>query len=724
MEQIINLATSGFHHDFQDLIASTWYILLMQECAQKPVSSCIDVALEVPIRQVFSYLCYGTVPNPGVRVKVPFGQRKLIGVVVEIRKTPPEKIKLKVIEAVLDSEPLFSPTLLSLVAWTAAYYHQPMGEVWRTAMPAVLRKGRPQMHGLLEQVYSLKTCPEDWQNKLKRAPMQQRIVEAFTHLDTEIAHARLLKWVPGAGAAIKALLKKGYLKCEKKWVSVKHETTEGTPNILTQEQAQALVSLTQQSEGFQCQVLEGVTGSGKTEVYFGLIDQCLASRKQALVLVPEIALTDQLFARFTERFGSRVVKVHSGMSDAWRYRHWWDVHTGTVDVILATRSGVFLEFKALGLIIVDEEHDLSYKQQEGVRYHARSVAIKRAQLENIPIVLGSATPSLETVQNVSSGRFPRVQLRKRVGSSTLPKIELLDLNQTKPESGLSQRAIKALSHTLEHGQQALVFINRRGYAPVVFCPSCQWTAQCKRCDAQMTLHQTSNALQCHHCGAMRAVPQSCDACGEQGLINLGEGTQKVEESLTALFPQANIQRFDRDELNTAQKLQQAMDKVHAREVDILVGTQLLSKGHDFSKVNLVLVINADQGLYSIDFRAPELLVQQLIQVAGRAGRGSEKGQVLIQTYLPQHPSLLAVKQHHYAQFAARELEQRKLAQFPPYSHMALWRARGPGASELMQFLETVAEQGRVIQPAETFCYDPVKSPMFRRGGAISCPATD
>ncbi len=640
----------------------------------------------------------------------------MVGVVVANREQPPDNIRLREIHSKLDEEALFSAQILRLTAWTATYYHQPLGEVWRAVMPAVLRKGREHTHGLLEWVYELNDLPEDWQTQLSRAPVQRRLIEAFYEPDISLRHANLVKAIPGCTAAIKALLNKNFLSREQKLAPVFPLPGTGIPNTLTTEQASAYQKLSQNSQGFQCRVLEGITGSGKTEVYFAMIDHCLSQQQQILVLVPEIALTDQLFARFKRRFGSSVVQIHSGMSDVNRYRRWWEIRSGSVEVVLATRSGVFLEFKQLGLIIVDEEHDLSYKQQDGVRYHARSVAIKRAQIHDIPIVLGSATPSLETVQNFKCGRYQHVQLLQRVGNSKLPEIQLLDLNQAKVESGLSPAALQAIRQTLELGQQALIFINRRGYAPVLYCPSCQWTAQCKRCDAQMTLHQQNHALQCHHCGARRGVPQSCDACGALELINLGEGTQRVEESLRACFPQARIQRFDRDELNTALKLKAAMDKVHAREVDILVGTQLLSKGHDFSRVSLVLVINADQGLHSIDFRAPELLVQQLIQVGGRAGRGADKGRVLIQTFFPDHPSLLAVKHHQYTEFASAELAQRKLAHFPPYSHMALWRARAGAANEVMRFLDSLAHHGRSIQPAETFCYDPVKSPMFKRGG--------
>ena len=681
----------------------------------RPPIACIDVALDIPLRQSFSYHFGEQLPAVGARVRVPFGRRTMVGVVVAHRQAEPKSIKLKSIISVVDETAIFSTTLLALIDWTAKYYHHPLGETWRTAMPVVLRKGLAITHGLTEQVYCLDSLPTQWRTQSKRAPVQQKVMHLF-EMDTELTYQAILAQLPNARTALKALVNKGWLKQTEKIGQRVPVLPDEHNNSLTPDQLLVFEALALNFNRFQCSLLQGVTGSGKTEVYFSLIDKALAQNKQALVLLPEIALTDQHFSRFTDRFGSRVVQIHSGMNAAMRHRIGWWARTGEIDIVLATRSGVFIEFKALGLIIVDEEHDLSYKQQEGLRYHARSVAIKRAQLDDIPIVLGSATPALETLHNVDAGRYQKVTLNRRVGSSQLPDIELIDLNVHQADTGLSRVAIQAIERTLKHKQQVLVFINRRGYAPVLYCPACQWTAQCKRCDAQMTTHHKIHVLQCHHCGARRRIPHECDSCGEADLITLGEGTQKIEETLVGRFPNARIQRFDRDELSTASKLKQAMDEVHAEKIDILVGTQLLSKGHDFSAVDLVLVVNADQGLYSADFRAPEQLVQQMIQVAGRAGRGDKKGRVLIQSSFSTHPAMLAVQRHEYSAFAKQELAQRQCAQFPPYHHIALWRVRGREANQVLAFLQNVARIGRKVQPDESYCFDPVKSPMFKRGG--------
>jgi len=688
----------------------------MSDITPLPDLLCIDVALDVPIRQTFSYLVDQPGLEPGVRLSVPFGRRKMVGIMLRYRASPPPQIKLRKVEAILDERTLFSASLVQLIDWTARYYHHPQGEVWRAAIPAVLRKGCASTHGLAETYFQLDDLPADWSAQAKRAVLQRKVIEVLLTQTDGISSMQLSGLIPTARNALPALLKKSWVTQQQRLPLIETIAPAETPRVLTPEQSTALKTLREKGQNFHCSVLEGITGSGKTEVYFALIDDCLAAGLQSLVMVPEIALTDQLLSRFRQRFGSKVVRLHSGMSDVKRHRAWWQLSTGAVDIVLATRSGVFQEFKALGLIVVDEEHDISFKQQEGLRYHARSLAIKRAQLDNIPIVLGSATLALETFRQVQQQRYTGARLSSRIGDRCLPTVEIIDLNQHRSDSGISSVAINALGETLARGEQSLVFINRRGYAPVLYCASCRWTAQCQRCDAQMTVHAPARHLQCHHCGAVRGLPQTCDDCGEANLVELGQGTQKIEELLGEQFPDARIQRFDRDNLSTANKLQQAMDKVHAGEIDILVGTQLLAKGHDFAGVSLVLVINADQGLHSIDFRAPEQLVQQLIQVAGRAGRGTQKGRVLIQSYFPDHPYLQAVKQHDYRQFVIPELEQRELAGFPPYAHLALWRARAGQAEQLMQFLQFVARAGRGIQPQASLCFDPVESPMFKRGG--------
>ncbi len=683
--------------------------------AAKPVATTlVNIAIDVPIRQAFTYRASDRLPAIGARVKVSFGRRKVLGVVVAYPRKAPTGFKLKAVGEVLDEPALFSETSIAMVQWLAQYYHHPIGEVWHAVLPTVLRNGMDKTHGLQAQYLRVKAPSGTGKSSLKNAPVQRAVMAQIDAAESPVLITELLAEIPNAKPAIRALIEKEFLTPFSEIPSPEIRPASEKSNTLSDAQKAAVKQVSAQLDSFACHVLDGVTGSGKTEVYFGLIDKVLAKQQQALVMLPEIALTDQHRQRFERRFGSRVAQIHSGMSAAARYRVWWQVRSGEIDVVLATRSGIFLEFKALGLIIVDEEHDLSYKQQEGLRYHARSVAVKRAQLGNIPVLLGSATPSFETLHNIEQGRYQHLVLPSRIKGSDLPDITLVNLNSRPEEGGLSDAVVQTLKQTLEKKKQALVFINRRGYSPVMYCASCQVTMQCKRCDANMTSHRVS--LQCHHCGAKRAAPKVCEACGEASLLNLGEGTQKIAERLGELFPAARIQRFDRDELGSARKLQSAMAKVHAQEIDILVGTQLISKGHDFSAVQLVVVVNADQGLHSIDFRAPEQLVQQLIQVAGRAGRGQEKGQVLIQTNLISHPAIQAVAAHRYADFAEAELAQRKLAQFPPYTHIALWRARSQDAAEVMQFLQTVAQQGRQIQAEGGVCFDAVQSPMFKRGG--------
>ena len=683
------------------------------------IGHCVGVAIDVPIRQVFYYLLGVTRPKIGARVIVPFGRRKEIGVVVKYRDGPPKDMALKKIIQILDNEPLFSLEYVYFLQWVSSYYHHPIGEVWKSAMPGILRKGGEKKRGLVEWVITTKAYPKDWEKQLNRASRQLATMRYIIQHEGSITQAQLLKKHPKSRPALSVLLKKGWIHRSEEVISQRKVLNLAIDTlvkkvVLTDKQKVALNQLSIGLDNFSCRILAGITGSGKTEVYFALIEKVLKRGQQSLVLLPEIALTDQHYTRYFERFGSRVMQIHSGMSDVARYRVWWLVKSGEVDIVLTTRSGVFMMFKSLGLIIVDEEHDASYKQNEGLRYHARSIAIKRAHIAGIPIVLGSATPSLETLHNINKGRYKRVALDSRVGQSQLPEVRLIDVNLHSVQSGLSKPVIQAITHVLKENKQVLIFINRRGYAPILYCPFCQWTALCRRCDAQLSSHQ--HALLCHHCGARRMKPKRCGNCGETGLILLGEGTQKIEENLVQLFPKARVQRFDRDELNSANKLKTAMDKVHANKIDLLVGTQLLSKGHDFSDVDLVVVVNADQGLLSVDFRAPENLVQQLIQVAGRAGRNSKKGHVLIQSRFVNQPALQAVQKHQYAEFAKKELVQRELAGFPPYGFIALWRARGRHAHRTMVLLQAIAAVGRDDQLDDTQCYDVVQSPMFKRKG--------
>lgn len=677
----------------------------------------VDVALAVPLRQCFTYLIKdGIAPLIGVRVRVPLGRRHLVGVIVAIGKAKPTEFACKEVKAVLDIKPIMSPALLKLLKWASHYYQHPIGEVIQSALPKKLREG-----GTLSLVairaYALTN--EAAPPRLVGAPVQQKLLDIIAH-EGVLLESSLKTKLSRYQAPLKALIKKG-------WVAVHH--VEAAPNArdlekdlknirLNEEQKAAVAGINKQVDAFKCSLLHGITGSGKTEVYFALIQSALDRRQQSLVLFPEIALTTQLEQRFINRFGSNnIVSLHSGLSDAARGQSWLRAGIGQVPIILGTRLAVFAAVENLGLIIVDEEHDSSFKQQEGFRYHARSVAVKRANDLQIPIVLGSATPSLESLFNVELGKYQAFRLTKRAATANLPQIELVDLNHHPSNEGLTQPALRALAKNHADGKQSMVFINRRGFAPVLYCSACQWVARCQRCDAPLTQHRhKSNHLSCHYCGANGSVPEFCLACRQPHLSALGEGTQRLEQTLAASLPSAKITRFDRDEMSSQSALEAGLQAVHNNETDILVGTQLLTKGHDFSNVSLVVVVHADQGLHSHDFRATEHLAAQLIQVAGRAGRSSTGGHVIIQTRYVKNPMLLAVQQHDYRRFAHDALAERKAAGLPPYGYLAIWRAQSPQPGKALNMLQQLAIIGKHSQPPNSYLFDPCKSAMEKKAG--------
>ncbi|HAA35779.1 MAG TPA: primosomal protein N', partial [Gammaproteobacteria bacterium] len=451
--------------------------------------------------------------------------------------------------------------------------------------------------------------------------------------------------------------------------------------------------------------------------YLDCACRTIARGRQALVLVPEIALTPQLIARFEGRLGSALAVLHSGLTDTERHRAWWRAREGSAAVVLGTRSAVFAPLARPGVIIVDEEHDLSYKQREGFRYQARDIAVKRAQLADIPVVLGSATPSLESMANAANGRYRHLKLESRAGSAKLPKVEILDLNRLALNDGLSAPVVGALKECLLRGEQSLVFVNRRGFAPVIVCTDCGWQALCPRCDARQTLHRASGRAICHHCGRQAPAPSTCPQCQKETLFPAGEGTQRVEEALVRIFPEAAVMRIDSDALGAPDEMARALQAVRDRKVDILVGTQMLSKGHDFAGVTLVCVLAADQGLYSLDFRGSERLFQQLSQVSGRAGRRETRGAVLIQTAHPEDPAFARLREHNFAGFAKEALVERQTAGYPPYVRFALMRAESTQSGAAIRFLQSAALAGENLASRSAVeIMTPVPSPMERRAG--------
>ena len=486
------------------------------------------------------------------------------------------------------------------------------------------------------------------------------------------------------------------------------------PPQLTDEQARA-VDAVDLAAGFTASLLHGVTGSGKTEVYLRLIDKALALGKQVLLLVPEINLTPQLEGRVRARFPEAgVVSLHSELAEAARERNWRAAFSGQANIVLGTRLAIFTPMPRLGLIVVDEEHDPSFKQQDGMRYSARDVAVFRAHQLGIPVLLGSATPSLESWANAQGKRYRLLSLHERANpEATLPTVKILDTRRIALKEGVSEPLIAAIQARLERGEQSLVFLNRRGYAPVLACPACGWVSRCKRCAANLVLHLADRRLRCHHCGFEHGIPKACLTCGNQDIHPFGRGTQRLESWLQEQFPEARILRVDRDAVKSRKQWEAVLERIHGGEADILVGTQMLAKGHDFPKLTLVGILGADSALFAADCRAPERLFAQLMQVAGRAGRAELKGEVLIQTQYPDHPLFAAVVAHDYAGFAAGQLKEREQAGFPPYAFQAMLRAEAPQMADAIAFLKAAAALPEVAGHANVLIYDPVPMRMAR-----------
>jgi primosomal protein N' (replication factor Y) len=612
----------------------------------------VRVALDLPLHRCFDYLAPdATAADIGCRVRVPFGRRSVTGVIVELPAASEfAPEQLKPVDEIL-REPCLPADWFRLCEFCSAYYQAPLGEVMLSTLPAGLKRLDPPK---------------------PRTP-------------------KLAKTLPPPSPAPE----------------------------LTAEQAAALAAVRAAGAGFKPFLLFGVTGSGKTEVYLRLIADVLEQGGQALLLVPEINLTPQLEARVAARFpAAGLVSLHSELTEAARLRNWQAAHSGRARIVLGTRLAVFAPLPDLALIVVDEEHDPSFKQQDGMRYSARDVAVFRARDRGVPIVLGSATPSLESWANATApemrGRYTLLELKERaVERARLPAVQRIDLRKEKAEEGLSGILLEAIEKRLVRGEQSLVFLNRRGYAPVLACTACGWISQCKRCAANLVLHLKDRRLRCHHCGFETRIPKACPTCGNQDIHPFGRGTQRLEEFLTGRFPQARILRADRDAAKSRKQWEALVEKIHAGDADILVGTQMLAKGHDFPKLTLVGVIGADAALFAADCRAPERLFAQLMQVAGRAGRAELPGEVLIQTQYPDHPLYAAVVNHDYPAFAASQLAERKVAGFPPYGFQAMLRAEAPQMADAIAFLATArAWPGAEAHPAVTL-YDPVPMRLAR-----------
>lgn len=678
----------------------------------------VEVALPVPLRRRFDYLWpFATEisPKKGQRVTVPFGSRQLVGVILEVKQDSEWDIaKLKPVRECLDESPVLQEQQFTLLHWAAGYYQHPIGEVFTTALPAKLRKGESNARPSLTYWKVTETGKDTALSSLKRAPKQQALLQELQKHDVSELQLR----EQFNTAVLKQLAKKALIESED--VIPKPDTDwHARLNIAEKpfaSPAQALIisALKQKQDSFSVSLIEGVTGSGKTEVYLQAIEPVLESGRQVLVMVPEIGLTPQTVSRFQERFGIEVGVLHSGMTDNERLSIWQRAQNGELGLVIGTRSSVFTSFKSLGMIIIDEEHDSSYKQNDSFRYHARDLAIMRAKQERVPLILGSATPSLESLHNALSGRYQHFQLQERAGNAVKSGYHVLDLRQQPLQFGLAPETIKQMLHHLQQGNQVLVFLNRRGYAPALICHDCGHVETCRHCDKPYTVHKQSQQLHCHHCGHHRYLPNQCQQCHGHDISPQGMGTEQLEQGLQSLFPQYSSVRIDSDTMRGKQNLNQTLDGIHSGKHQLLLGTQILAKGHHFPNVTLVVVVDIDSALFSADFRGAEQLAQLITQIAGRAGRASKPGTVWLQSHHPGHPLIEDLIHNGYGHFSRLLLMERQYGNLPPFTYQALFRAESKYAEDAYTFLQ--AQLLPLRQQQGVIAIGPVPAILEKRQG--------
>jgi primosomal protein N' (replication factor Y) len=672
----------------------------------------VRVALDVPLSTLFDYSLDNNIKIiPGQRVLVTFGHKKMAGIVMECAMDSvlsPERIK-PILQVLGDIPPL-SSELLVLLRFCSDYYHYPLGVTVLSALPVRLRTSqRVTLKETMQCRLSVSGRALDLSLLSKRKVVQHRILAALKLDSLTAAQVRALS--PSAASALKALSQAGWVETFAA-PAVSSTFTFNNTHTLTLEQQQAVDAITKASS-FGCFLLHGITGSGKTEIYVHLMNRILQQGGQVLLLVPEINLTPQLENYFRSRLPDvELVSLHSGLNDGERMQNWLLAQSGRARIILGTRLAVFTPLPQLALLIVDEEHDASFKQQDGLRYSARDVAIFRASQRGVPIVLGSATPSLESYYNAQSGRYQMLRLTQRAATQAqLPTVSCINTSNIVLLHGLSEPLLKALAERLQRGEQSLIFINRRGYAPVLMCGACGWLSGCSNCAGKLVLHLKDRRLRCHHCGHQERVPHACPSCGNADLQPVGIGTQRVESALKEYFPKARILRVDRDSTRNKGTWQAMRQQIQDDAVDILVGTQMLAKGHDFPNLTLVGVLNPDGALYSSDFRASEKLFAQLVQVAGRAGRASKPGEVLIQTAFPEHPLFRALREHDYDTWAKTLLAERQSAGFPPYMYQAMLRAEAKDEAHMYTFLQQARDAAiELAMPVEIYGVVPAAMP--------------
>lgn len=683
-------------------------------------SPILKVAIPSPLPGYFDYLPPAGVSTEqlkiGVRVKISFGRRILVGIIARIeKKSKLEPSRLKPIITILDEEPLFNESFIKLCEWVSEYYHYSIGEILNNALPVNLRRDIPaEKPGKI--AWRLTSVHESLLPTIKRNLRHKNLLELLQQNPDGLTECDLL--AKGfTHQMIYYLARHDRIEPITLYpVNEENQIVSAVIPPLNEEQHNAVENIKKDLNNFQTFLLDGITGSGKTEVYFHVINEVLKAGKQALILVPEISLTPQTIARFSKRFNVNIVCLHSALSHRQRTLSWLSAKHGTAQIVIGTRSAIFTPMNNLGLIIVDEEHDISFKQQDSFRYSARDVGIKRAQLENIPIILGSATPSFESLFNAKMERYQLLRLTKRAGVANPPDFRVIDIRRKKLDEGMSPELLKEMQRHLTQGNQVLLFLNRRGFSPLLICHDCGWVANCAQCDAHYTMHWKNQRLRCHHCDHEKIIPAFCPECKSASLLPLGNGTERIELALERHFADYPIIRMDRDNTRKKGALDNLLNQVQKGEPCILIGTQMLAKGHHFPKVTLVGILDADSGLFSIDFRTTERIAQLIVQVSGRAGRSDTAGEVLIQTRHPEHPLLQQLITQGYGQFAEVALQERKSVGLPPYGYIALIRAESAIQNQPLNFLRMVAELSERFGAKDVQILGPVPAPMERRAG--------
>lgn len=649
----------------------------------------VEVALPCPLHKTFEYLAVGEDIQPGMRVSTDFARRKMVGVITAVKdESDYPREKLKPVHAVLDAAPILSESLLALATWIAHYYHAPMGEVLQLFLPTKLRQG----HSLFEEstFYSLTEKGLAWyQDDHNRASKAKIAILESMSMDRERSELQVIAHFPNFKNHRKALLEESLIQATQHLddqPSSPQFPSKELPLILTDAQQEIVDAITKTTKGIS--FIEGVTGSGKTAVYTEIARSYLAKGLQVLMLVPEIGLTPQFVGRIQKALGVRIAVIHSQITDNERLKAWREAMLGRVDLIIGTRSALFTPFARLGLMIIDEAHDGSYIQRDGVRYSAHNSAIKRAHLEKVPLILGSATPTYESVRNIKEERYAHFQLPARV-SGAMPKWEVIDLNEEKAYDGVSTKVLDEIEATIARDEQVLIFLNRRGFSPVITCLDCGTMRECDHCSSYLNYHKTTGKLHCHHCATKYPYPEVCHSCSCTTFKELGAGTQKIEKILADAFPAAKVLRFDRDNVKNSRDLESHLAIIGENEADIIIGTQMLAKGHDFPNITLVVLLNSDGLFFANDFRADEKMAQLLMQVSGRAGRGDKKGKVMVQTMFPDNALFHELPKIGYHAYAKNALEVREILALPPYSNQILVQVEARSEAEATHYLEGI-----------------------------------